>query len=1560
MRFRSALLVLLLPVLFLWNSAAFAQKRVFSTVNPNAATINKGADLYNPVSGMFVPAAEQMNVARERHVAVALGDGDVLFAGGYNNRPLKDAEVFNSATGSFIKTDSMATARFGAAAVRLQRGRVLVVGGYNGNYLASAEYYDSPSRTFDFTSGSMITARYNPTATLLNDGNVLITGGFNGAFLSSAEIYNATCQNCESFTATAGLMSEARDGHTATLLSDGRVLIAGGCNNTETERIVCDRYLNSAEIYDPSTGEFTDTGSMNKPRRGHTATLLPNGNVLIAGGTDDGTSILNTSEIYDPATGQFAATGDMGTARSDHTATSLPDGRVLLAGGGSNQYLRSAEIYNPDTGTFSPVSSSMAIARYRHSATALSDGRILLAGGQNSDLLSFDTNIRSLSDNISPNIVYSSNYKMGFVPYTGSGVVLAFSTETGDVLGRIYTGGQPASLALLPDGRTLAAVSALDNRIFVIDMDGLTLRATYSFEGLFGFGSILALSPDGSYGYISSTGTGEVIKFDISSGNEVGRLKDLSTPAQITVTKDGGTLVVVDTSANEVVFADSSLMIAEYKMTTAEVYPGANFTIFNKAILNSDESYGVIGSQDTGLFSGGTLLFFDASTGEIVRIELAGIGPGFTVLRPDGTAWLILCQNTLTVASTSGIPADDLNNPSVSIVQNIATVRGNPLGFANIVFSSDWRYAFYTSSTSDLIFQHDLSNHAVVGAFLVGDDPNDFVDQAASLAIDPNTDNLVVLNFASNELDLLTDEAILRQTKFISQQDQFSGLSITNLSDQKTSLTITAMADGGSPFVGEDLTNPVDLQLAPNAQASLEVGQLFNFDNQANNSGRIVIEADQGAIAGFSNTGQIRAEFLGAYVSGFQGIPFASNYRDKLYDWIVPEMPRGDVASAELNFVNPNYNPSNYEWIHYGADGAILESNTDSTINGSIREVISVSNFLTTSGLGRVLITGGFDGTSAKGSADLFDPTSNTFLAVGSRLTPRYGHSSTWLSSGKVLLAGGKDGLNVLNTAALYDRVDDTFLETAGTMNHERYRHTATALLNGKVLIAGGQDSVSITGTAELFDPISRTFKPTSGIMTTPRDAHTATRLSDGKVLLAGGIDGSATSSTAEIYDPDSSLFILTGAMSDSRAFHSAIKLLDGKVLIAGGYNGSYLNSAELYDPATGLFSPTSSMTVKRSNHSGTLLSDGRVLVAGGRNSSGPLNSAEIYDPGTGTFTAVGEMVSARAGHTATLVPNSDGTGNDLVFIAGGSSDEENAGCECNTLDTAEIYNPVAQQFTAASGTMTEPREGHAATFVHESDGGYLRMKSSEGLLFTEIFSFGGADAALSGINVDKYSGITKIYSPQFAIVPPFVTILNIINGNQSDEAEVTITLHAPDGRVLATPVTQILPQNGQIRGSLWKIFGNDPNLQNRSGWLEVESSVDSIIGVISFTRSDDSFLASFELSGIPLNDFLFPLVSEDSDFQTGVALLNNGELPAHAQLELWGSAGTLDGLASLTLVPHTRSSLYLADYFSGMQPHRSANLRIHSDQPLHGLAILHDRNVRFISSVPPVPYPEQ
>ena len=139
------------------------------------------------------------------------------------------------------------------------------------------------------------------------------------------------------FTAT-GSMTTARESHTATLLPDGKVLMAGGFDGTNV--------IASAEFYDPAAGTFTVTGSLTVARVGHTATLLPSGKVLIAGG--DG---LGTAELYDPDSGTFAATGSMIVARSYHTATLLPNGTVLIAGGwnddsgGAGETLASAELY---------------------------------------------------------------------------------------------------------------------------------------------------------------------------------------------------------------------------------------------------------------------------------------------------------------------------------------------------------------------------------------------------------------------------------------------------------------------------------------------------------------------------------------------------------------------------------------------------------------------------------------------------------------------------------------------------------------------------------------------------------------------------------------------------------------------------------------------------------------------------------------------------------------------------------------------------------------------------------------------------------------------------------------------------------------------------------------------------------------------------------------------------------------------------------------------------------------------------------------------------------------
>jgi len=158
------------------------------------------------------------------------------------------------------------------------------------------------------------------------------------------------------FVAT-GSMTDFRYGHTATLLNNGQVLIAGGYDGGAV--------TDSAELYNPATGTFTATASMTSPRYGQTATLLKNGQVLIAGG-DDGDSDTDSAELYNPATGTFTATGNMTDSRSEHTATLLNNGQVLIAGGSDDT--SSAELYDPATGTFT-ATGRMTTVRDGHTAT---------------------------------------------------------------------------------------------------------------------------------------------------------------------------------------------------------------------------------------------------------------------------------------------------------------------------------------------------------------------------------------------------------------------------------------------------------------------------------------------------------------------------------------------------------------------------------------------------------------------------------------------------------------------------------------------------------------------------------------------------------------------------------------------------------------------------------------------------------------------------------------------------------------------------------------------------------------------------------------------------------------------------------------------------------------------------------------------------------------------------------------------------------------------------------------------------------------------------------------
>jgi hypothetical protein len=188
----------------------------------------------------------------------------------------------------------------------------------------------------------MHAARGNLTATLLPNGKVLVAGGINAANnpLATAELYNPSTGKWS----LTGSLNVARDEHTAVLLSTGKVLAAGGENSAGVT-------TNRTELYNPSTGKWTFTGNLNISRLEHTVTMLMNGIVLIAGGnnvTVNTTTVLASAELYNPSTGVWTKTGSMKNARVGHSATLLISGQVLAAAGsGANNELGSAELYTP-------------------------------------------------------------------------------------------------------------------------------------------------------------------------------------------------------------------------------------------------------------------------------------------------------------------------------------------------------------------------------------------------------------------------------------------------------------------------------------------------------------------------------------------------------------------------------------------------------------------------------------------------------------------------------------------------------------------------------------------------------------------------------------------------------------------------------------------------------------------------------------------------------------------------------------------------------------------------------------------------------------------------------------------------------------------------------------------------------------------------------------------------------------------------------------------------------------------------------------------------------------
>jgi hypothetical protein len=275
----------------------------------------------------------QLSVHRSAHFATPLPDGSVLIGGGVAQQT---AEIFHPAAGTFssVGIGELTVVRAYAGAAPLPDGRVLVVGGTDTDTVhSSTEIFDPAAGEFE-PGPELSVPRMGAAVAPLPDGRVLIAGGHtvdsgdNVTVYDSAEIYDP--ESGEIYTAGVGELNTPRSAAAVAPLPDGRVLIAGGSPDWEDA-------LSSVEVFDPETGEFTSAGEMSTPRWAPAAAPLPDGRVLVAGGSGSGIEPLDTAEIFDPKTGQVsgAGVGAMTMGRLAPAAASLPDGRILIAGGTS-------------------------------------------------------------------------------------------------------------------------------------------------------------------------------------------------------------------------------------------------------------------------------------------------------------------------------------------------------------------------------------------------------------------------------------------------------------------------------------------------------------------------------------------------------------------------------------------------------------------------------------------------------------------------------------------------------------------------------------------------------------------------------------------------------------------------------------------------------------------------------------------------------------------------------------------------------------------------------------------------------------------------------------------------------------------------------------------------------------------------------------------------------------------------------------------------------------------------------------------------------------------------
>ncbi len=1061
---------------------------------------------------------------------------------------------------------------------------------------------------------SLKTARWNHTATLLTNGLVLVAGGeifndsTNGFFIgtNSAELYNPAV-GASTLTAS---MSVSHWGGSATLLTNGQVLVAAGRNNGGG-------VVASAELFDPNSQTWTNTGSLHTERTGYTATLLANGQVLVVGGQNFQAVDQSSAELYDPVSGAWSNTTAVGYATDSAAAVLLPNGKVLYCGGGDGQggELTNAVLYNPTNATWVNTG-PMQSARAGHVLTLLANGQVLAIGGGNSTEL--------------------------YDPTTGTWTNAASMND-----GRTYP-----SAALLPNGQVLVVggdPGQMDTELYN------PTNNTWTFAASLHTGRFLNT--------ITPLGDGQVV---VTGGN-AGTIGYYNGPA----------ISSVETYAGHAISVNHTL-VAHYPFDAPLDYgPFAGQLLMD----TSGNGYNIDGpSSDDGTYP--------TVTGTSIA--------GGSAIQFDGDNWYELPTNLLTtIAGTysislwlkttqvSGADGDDgFDDPAIVWAGGVGdnyfdsepmTLTGNKLGF------------FTGGDATTLHSVSNINSGAFTHIVVTRDQPTGTKKIYINGVLDST--GIGVTNFLSDSTDLVLGESFYNGgvAGIVDDVQFYSGL-LTDSDVAFLHANPGSVAPLGAP--------------APTLDVALNVTNLdFTTYDDVFWFAETDVTHDRDAAAQSGAMTDNQASALETTVTGPGTLTFwwKSVSDDESYN-----------LQFQINGAQQN-----------GISGQTDWTQQTYTLDAGTQRL----TWLATTGDGSSLSDAGYVDQVTFTPI----PLPGMWTLTGSMSVPRIGHTATFLTNGLVLVAVGTDNTNTFASAELYNPATGKWTPTTHSMTNARTAHTATLLTNGLVLVAGGNGTYTILNSAELYNPANGTRRAT-GSLHEQRAAQTATLLENGKVLVEGGNGTNAYPNdilaSTEVYDPVTELWATNNPMFTNRYSHTATLLSgSGKVLIAGGQNNSTFivtGETELFDPATGNWGTNGYMTSPLAYHAATELPGGKVLVTGGDFDEGsfggislvPSPFAELYDPGTQLWTSTTQMQALHDLHTATLLNNG------LVLVAGQSESSSSF-----TNDTAELYDPVAQTWTVAAA-MNFPRRGHTATllpngFVLAVGGGIFGAASTSAELYS-------------------------------------------------------------------------------------------------------------------------------------------------------------------------------------------------------------------------------------------------